>query len=451
MSAASPVGLTRSALTSSRGSRDDIIEGFYERCLADQPAALRAFVEDRLLSDSGYRESITLDSVRRALGDKGVPAAPLEELVRRRLLRIEERLDVARVEIIHDVLTSVIRKSRDTRHLRQAETTAAERKAASQYERYRREQLRRARCLAATMTLLVVITIGVAWWGWSSKVEAERQSAAAEEQRSIAERQRAAAEEFSAIAQKQRAAATAYRTSLDALLNLVEKDPSNVQLQRSLSVNYNKVGDVLRDQGDPAAALAEYRAALDIARRLAGKDPGDAQWQRDLSVSHDKVGEVLSDQGNLAAALAEYRAALDIARRLAGKNPGDVQWQRSLSVSHDKVGDLLRDQGDPAAALTEYQAALDIGQRFAEADPGDAQWQRGLLLTYEKIGLVASQRKDFPDALSAFEEAEKIALRLKEINPAAASSAQDLDRVRAQVEETHRRIAESTPVDNHKK
>ena len=104
-----------------------------------------------------------------------------------------------------------------------------------------------------------------------------------------------------------------------------------------------------------------------------------------------------------------------------------------------------------AAALTEYQAALDIGQRFAEADPGDAQWQRGLLLTYEKIGLVASQRKDFPDALSAFEEAEKIALRLKEINPAAASSAQDLDRVRAQVEEIHRRIAESTPVDNHKK
>ena len=403
MSAASPVGLTRSALTSSRGSRDDIIEGFYERCLADQPAALRAFVEDRLLSDSGYRESITLDSVRRALGDKGVPAAPLEELVRRRLLRIEERLDVARVEIIHDVLTPVIRKSRDTRHLRQAETTAAERKAASQYERYRREQLRRARCLAATMTLLVVITIGVAWWGWSSKVEAERQSAAAEEQRSIAERQRAAAEEFSAIAQKQRAAATAYRTSLDALLNLVEKDPSNVQLQRSLSVNYNKVGDVLRDQGDPAAALAEYRAALDIARRLAGKDPGDAQWQH------------------------------------------------SLSVSHDKVGDLLRDQGDPAAALTEYQAALDIGQRFAEADPGDAQWQRGLLLTYEKIGLVASQRKDFPDALSAFEEAEKIALRLKEINPAAASSAQDLDRVRAQVEEIHRRIAESTPVDNHNK
>jgi hypothetical protein len=168
------------------GSRDDIIEGFYERCLADQPVALRAFVEDRLLSDSGYRESITLDSARRALGDEGVPAAALDELVRRRLLRIEERLDVARVEIIHDVLTPVIRKSRDTRHLRQVETAAAERKAASRYERYRRAQLRRARWLAATMALLALATVALAGWGWRSKIEAEQQRAAA-----VAERERA--------------------------------------------------------------------------------------------------------------------------------------------------------------------------------------------------------------------------------------------------------------------
>jgi hypothetical protein len=61
------------------GSRDEIIEGFYERCLADQPEALRAFVEDRLLSDSGYRESITLDCARRALSVAGVPAEALDE------------------------------------------------------------------------------------------------------------------------------------------------------------------------------------------------------------------------------------------------------------------------------------------------------------------------------------------------------------------------------------
>jgi hypothetical protein len=112
------------------GNRDDIIAGFYDRVLADQPRALRTFVEDRLLSDSGFRESITLDGARRALSDAGVPATALDQLVRHRLLRVEERLDAPRVEIIHDILTPVIRRSRDTRHLRHAEGAVAEREAA---------------------------------------------------------------------------------------------------------------------------------------------------------------------------------------------------------------------------------------------------------------------------------------------------------------------------------
>jgi hypothetical protein len=184
------------------GSRDDIIAGFYERCLEDQPAPLRAFVEDRLLSDSGFRESVTLDSARRVLGDEGVPASALDELVRRRLLRIEERLGVARVEIIHDLLTLVIRRSRDTRRWRQAEVATAEREAALHRERQR---VRRAYWLTATMALMVMITISVAWWGWSSKVEAERQRAIAEEQRAIAEHQRNLAEEQRKRAEELRA------------------------------------------------------------------------------------------------------------------------------------------------------------------------------------------------------------------------------------------------------
>lgn len=37
-----------------------ILEGFYEECLADQPPAVRAFVEEDLLTESGFRENIAL-------------------------------------------------------------------------------------------------------------------------------------------------------------------------------------------------------------------------------------------------------------------------------------------------------------------------------------------------------------------------------------------------------
>ena len=46
-------------------------------------------------------------------------------------------------------------------------------------------------------------------------------------------------------------------------------------------------------------------------------DPGNAEWQRDLSINHDRIGNVLQAQGDLPAALASYHAALAIAERMA--------------------------------------------------------------------------------------------------------------------------------------
>ncbi|MCK7500529.1 MAG: hypothetical protein MZW92_67510 [Comamonadaceae bacterium] len=40
------------------GSRDTILAEFYERALADQPAGVRKVIEDELLTESGYRESL---------------------------------------------------------------------------------------------------------------------------------------------------------------------------------------------------------------------------------------------------------------------------------------------------------------------------------------------------------------------------------------------------------
>ena len=63
-------------------------------------------------------------------------------------------------------------------------------------------------------------------------------------------------------------------------------------LQRGLAARPQrepqKIGDVLRDQGDLAGALEAYRESLAVRRRLAAADPSNAGWQRDLTVSHDK-------------------------------------------------------------------------------------------------------------------------------------------------------------------
>src|SRR5204863_3470118 len=116
------------------GSRETILNEFYERSLSDQPAGVRRFIEDEMLTESGFRESLAEERVLKAFASAGAPVGTLPTLVNRRLLRIEERLDVRRVELTHDVLCAVVSASRDLRHEREARDEA-ERQLQAQRER----------------------------------------------------------------------------------------------------------------------------------------------------------------------------------------------------------------------------------------------------------------------------------------------------------------------------
>lgn len=106
------------------GNRREILNDFYERSVADLPEPMRAFVEDRLLTKSGFRDNLALET---ALESPGVTRPLIDTLVSRRLLRVEDRLGVARVELTHDVLAEVIHASRDARQQRTAQQEASRR------------------------------------------------------------------------------------------------------------------------------------------------------------------------------------------------------------------------------------------------------------------------------------------------------------------------------------
>ena len=153
------------------GSHAAILSDFYERSLADQPAALRAFIEDVLLTDSGYRENVAEERVRREFSAAGATPDALALLVNRRLLRIEERLDLRRVELTHDVLSGVVKSSRDARHEREAREES-ERQLAAQAERAReaRLALHKARRVAVVCIFLTVGALGATGYAyWSSQ------------------------------------------------------------------------------------------------------------------------------------------------------------------------------------------------------------------------------------------------------------------------------------------
>jgi WD40 repeat protein len=133
-------GAARISMALLRANQTSILETYYERCMSDRAPPVRAFVEDELVTVSGYRDSAALDDATAS----GMPQPDVDVLVRRRLLRIEERGGVRRVELAHDVLTPVVSASRDRRQQREA------------LQRERREAARQRRRFSAAVALAAV-------------------------------------------------------------------------------------------------------------------------------------------------------------------------------------------------------------------------------------------------------------------------------------------------------
>ncbi len=177
------------------GSHASILSTFYERCLSDQPPAVRRIIEDDLLTASGFRENVAEEGILSRFASVGAAPGTLALLVNRRLLRIEERLDVRRVELTHDVLCSVVKTSRDQRQEREARE-ATERLLAEQRERETsaRRALVRARQIATACTALAVVAIAAAVFAYFSLDRARRAEHVAQETRATAEQARSQAE-----------------------------------------------------------------------------------------------------------------------------------------------------------------------------------------------------------------------------------------------------------------
>lgn len=130
--------------------RRNILDAMYERSFHGVDARTRIFVEDRLVTSTGFRGTVPLAEAER----EDIPSADLQRLVKRRILRYEERLGTTHIELSHDLLTSIVKKNRDAREA--AARLEAERKCQEEL----RAQLRRTRHNALTAVSAVILLLG---------------------------------------------------------------------------------------------------------------------------------------------------------------------------------------------------------------------------------------------------------------------------------------------------
>lgn len=153
------------------GSREAILTDFYERSTGDMPS-VRSFVEEKLLTPSGERDSVALETALAA----GISREAIATLEDRRLVRIEKSGRQDRLELTHDRLTEVVVRSRDDRRRREQEEEEREKRRVAESEA---RSARRQRNLVVALLGLAILGFVISWAALKGKERAQRQRLAA--------------------------------------------------------------------------------------------------------------------------------------------------------------------------------------------------------------------------------------------------------------------------------
>jgi tetratricopeptide (TPR) repeat protein len=360
------------------GSRETILQEFYERAIADQPPGVRRFVEDEMLTESGFRESLAEERVQRAFAAAGAPHGALATLVNRRLLRIEERLDLRRVELTHDVLCKVVVESRDARHEREAREDMERQLAAERASKEAaRKALMRARQVAVGCGVLAVVAAGSAVFGYHNLSRARAAEAEAQQVRAMAERARGEAEKLLGflvddfylelapvgrlgIIENLAQRAIAYYRELPPQLRTNESETN-----RALALA--QLGQVFNASNKLPQAEAALKEALDILRGLRAKGdqspPNAYAMARASSVS----GFIAFTRNRFDDAISQYNEGLDLLRPHARGASAPEAYRRQEAQLLNQLGlALLRDGRDGSLPILEESVRGYKGLRVGE-------------------------------------------------------------------------------------
>jgi tetratricopeptide (TPR) repeat protein len=296
-----------------------IVTEFYEGCVRELPDRARRFIENELITESGFRNPYSRED---AIAQGYLSNQQLEALVKRRLLRVERHLGTDRIELVHDRLTTVVRTFRDQQRIR------------SQRKAYRR---RMAFGAIGGASALIVVWVSVYFWQIQTLDKADKQRAYALTVASRKDYDQAIAlfTHPLSIYQNTRDASRTVRALVDrgriyALAGNLELANRDLQLALDTAMHATSASDQaialeslasLREQVEKDTAMPLYEQALEKYRTV-----GD-------SASVARVLEWMAIQEEMrhqyGPAVSKYRDALE-SYRVAGDTIGVTRVKEAI-------------------------------------------------------------------------------------------------------------------------
>jgi hypothetical protein len=272
-----------------RKTGPSIVSDYYQSSVADLPPRVQRFITEQLITERGFRKPCDIDDARAV---HGVTEQELRKLVDRRLLRIEPHRQTHRVELTHDLLTRVVRESRD-----------------QQREREKAWRQRRLRALASVVVtaVLAVALVLIVYNAQAARANEEARRAA-ERAEQAAQQLKAANELLAQYRREQDKKLEAVENTLLKRMPVSSSAGSNDETRAALQAIDSARRALSTPSGTDAESVATLVVQLNDASEAVRKTAGGrlAREHRDNPVAIGLVLGLLSEE-NLASLSAAGR------------------------------------------------------------------------------------------------------------------------------------------------
>jgi len=221
------------------------------------------------------------------------------------------------------------------------------------------------------------------------------------------------------------------KTAIDGLNRVARTLETRTDADRNLMIAHNDIGATYLLAGDAegsnatAEALKHYLRANDIGQKLAAENPDDAELQRDLSVSWEKIGDVQLQQGDVVLAEVSYMKSLLISESQITLSPDDPDLRRDVAFGYEKLGDVRIAREQIPSAREAFERSQQLYEANVVALPKNATVQRDLLVLRSRLGNILVQEGKLDKAEAIFRQCLETCAALEGI---PKSGAQPRDR-----------------------
>ncbi len=413
------------------GSHDQILTDFYENTVGDMPVEVRSFIEDRLLTVSGFRDSVAVEN---ALSLPCVTAECINQLVERRLLRREDRGGVQRLELTHDLLTGVVRASGIRRHQQEEAEKARQgllqqKRLAAEREVARKKKLSQTQWVAGAMALLAAASLVLAVVAFNAMNRANTNLQLAKK----------AVDESLSSAGRHQAQGTAdlpemveFRQGLldkaaSFYADFARQAPKSQELRREVAAAHSRLGDINYLQETYGTAVREYTEAIVRYEGLIRDYPDNREYRRALANAHNFLGETwrtwceelrFASPCSLSDAQSHYDQALALQQKLVDQDPVNSLYRQELARTYYNRGILRHDARNDSGAESDYLEAIGLLKPLADKPVTTAiagttqQPSQELARVYNNLANI-TRRKEPKAALELYQHAISLAEALK--------------------------------------